>query len=768
MKKLAIAAISCAALIIYLQLFAMPGLRQCALEKSGVNISPDVAKSCLKASYAVSSILLLISSGILAALLFKGQFRNLYQSLEKRRKEWVIVAAIVSTAALTYLSKGNVVLGDAMQFSALSEYLKNSMLSLIYPFWTFYWYLGSAPLAFYGWLSFFITGIVNIFTSIDWANKIVFFTAHIASALLAYRFAKTATNNTKASIIAGLAFGLSFEHIARIMVGRSLTAITYVLAPLLFLIIESRLKEKIGSGKTAGLIALTSGLLILNHQADALFIISIFAIYSGIRALEENKLDKKTRKIFLEVIAGMAIAAAMVSSWIIPMILEQNEASATGKALEILKPSVPNLKTVFELAKWPGLWGDKPLFYIGLSIIALAAAGLIYALKKRKFAVTAASVIAIGLLLFQSPRYMPAALLMLALLSAYGFEFASKKIRIEPATLLLIVSAIMIADLVPATAQLGYPDYSYNKQIYTSINAGDGERLLDLSTDRRTFWPAYAYLTNRQETVFGALIESAPRSLAYSAAIAQMAAHETYDLKENMSSETLHGLYLLGVKYAIIHEEQIGKNPEEVFAGKRGALGLERGLKVVELKQSPIIVSSRIERINYEPLLEQKEGWNIRAAFERREINETEAKEVINAMKINTETATAERILIKDGESQQTSANATITVESVKTQPGRATIIYSLSKEAFLQLSYSHSSHLSVRIDGKEVPYLKTAINTIAVKSEEGKHGITIEGKQSQTRKMLMTVSLITLLFSIYLSSRGKGATSSASKTTKS
>ncbi len=747
-----------AGLLSYIQLSLLPSARNCILESKGVSALSsagaiaDGLKGCSSPILAaVAAAIALLSAIIIIFGFARGYFANAYSYLEKRKEEWVVVAVFVAAATLPYLARGSVVLGDAMQFSALSIYLNESLMSLSYPFWTFYWYMGSAPLAFYGWLYLLTAGFANFIVGIDAANKMLFFFLHIGSSLAAYAFVKTATKNSRMAVVAALVYGLSFEHIARIMVGRSVTSLTYFLTPLLFLAYELRLERRIGGCRATALIALAVSMLILNHQADAVFIVAIFSLYAAIRALEAGK--ENARKIAVEVAAAMAIAFVIVSFWALPMLIEKGQASATGKALEIFELKAPDIGIAKEIVSWPGRWGDKQMYYLGISSLALAAAGLFYMARTRKFAAAAATIASITLLLAQSPRYAPVAILMLGISAGYGLIYVGRKAKIESRTLLLVVAAIIIADMVPATLQLGYPDFSYNKQFYDTIEANSGERILDLSTDRRTFWPSYAYINNKAETVFGTLVESAPRSLPYAAAISQKAAQEIYGEKADFSDETLQGFYLLGVKYVIVHNEQKGKAPEEVFANKRGALGTERGLEAVELKHSPIIASAQKSMIDYEPKLEKEEGWNMRQQFEARKIDTSETDKIIETMQIDTGKGTAARILVKEGGSKKIEAEKEIEAKArdVKTSAGKAEISYEINSEAFLQLSYSHSPYLSVKIDGKETEYWKTAINTIAVKTAEGGHTITIEARQSRLRKLLIPVSLAGLALALYL-----------------
>lgn len=211
----------------YLQLSALPALRSCVLGESGGIAIGNLAGAlggCINNGFTLLAILLATLFVVAVFCLWK-KFPEIYDWLSLKKKEWLIAATVVAVAALPFLSRGNVVLGDAMQFSALSIFMKNAITTATYPYWTPIWYMGSAPLAFYGWLSFLLTGALNIFMGIDLANKLAFFLTHIASSMLAYKLVNQTTNSKKAAVIGALIYGLSFEHIARIMIGRSITSL---------------------------------------------------------------------------------------------------------------------------------------------------------------------------------------------------------------------------------------------------------------------------------------------------------------------------------------------------------------------------------------------------------------------------------------------------------------------------------------------------------------------------------------------------------------
>jgi len=743
----------------YLQLFILPELRYCMLGEEGLSalssFTPIVAALQHCSSFSLL-VLTLLTAFIVLFGLKKGYFVRLYDYLENRKRGWVIVAVIIGLATLPYLSIGNVFIGDAMLQLTSALYLKESILALSYPFWTFYWYMGAAPFAIHGWAHSLLAGIGSIFVEINFSYKLGFYLLHLGSALITYKFVKTATKNTNIAIIAALVYSLSFEHIGRVMIGRSFASLAYFLVPLLFLIYELRLQQKLQSLKAIAIIAIIAGLLVVNHPLNGFFVIVIWLLYAALRTVEVDK--KKFKKLSIEVTASLLIAFLLVSFWAVPLLLEKGESSGESKAVDVLRPHAPDTEIIKGMFDWPGKWGKKSMYYLGFSFLALTALGLYYLVKLKKYALPAALAIALILLVVQSPRYFVSIMLIMALSAGYGFAYLTKRINFDHRKLLLIVIAIMILDMVPASIQLGYPDFTNTNEFYKEIEAKHGERVLDLSTDRRTFWPVLVYINNRQETVFGQAIEVAPASLSYSAAISNKAAHEFYDLAENLSEESLNGLYVLGVKKIIVYPEQIKKNPKEVFNAKKAALGLERNLDVIELDEHSLLIAApKIEKVRFEQQLEKEEGWYLRDKFEERTIDWQETDRILKEMKINRKKGSAERILVKDSDDTLEEGSYTLTIADVKTDLRKVTIKYNLSNDAYVQAAYSYYPFLSVKIDGNQVPYEKTAIHTIAFKSTKGEHTLTVEAQQSGLRKIMFFPSLAAIIIIIIFLRKKQG-----------
>src|SRR3989344_3539599 len=96
-----------AGLLSYMQLSLLPSARNCILENKGISALSsawaiaDGLKSCGNTTLAaVVAAVAILSAIILFFGFFKGYFARAYGYLEKRDKEWVMVAVVVAAAAL--------------------------------------------------------------------------------------------------------------------------------------------------------------------------------------------------------------------------------------------------------------------------------------------------------------------------------------------------------------------------------------------------------------------------------------------------------------------------------------------------------------------------------------------------------------------------------------------------------------------------------------------------------------------------------------------
>ncbi len=746
-----------------LQLSTIPAAKACLFEKATEGAGLGALAHCFTAG-TTWPVLMLLQTALFIALieLFYGSFSELLESaFASNRKTLFLVAAVVAVLTFFYMAKGDVLLGDAYLFQPAAQIFKDAATQGI-PHHTFYWYGGSAHFEYYGQAYFALAAAADvIFHDMNFTLKIINWLLHIAAAVAVYLLALELTKSKKASFVAAIAYSVSYEHIARIMLnGRLMNSLMYFLLPLLLLLVEKYLKQKIGKTAAVAGLSLAAAAIFLNSPGDGIFVLIPAVIYSAFRFFQLQPPQRKAEVVKAAIVVGIFFVA-LTSFWTVPFILEKAAVNAGARVGQLTSINFwPGL--LKEMVSFPGQRDIAPVYYLGIIQIILATIAIFSIIRHRKnnaiTAMAATAATTLVLILMQSQRYAPVLVLALAVLAGIGsLNLAESLIaRIRGVKLLklitaehvfLLLTALIVIDSAAAIVQPYYPDFSAEKKMLAdNIPAGAGFRTIDLHSDRRTFYPSLTYLATKTESVFGTILEGAPKSDNYAAAIATQAAKEYYDDKVNFSQETLDGLYLFNVKYAVLHPEQVGNN---AISGRsyKAALGLEKKVDVIELKNSPVIAAAKIQQYENSEL-EREENYFLRTKFETREINYRITDEITKMMAINREKSTADVILVKDlaglEETESSSDELKIVVANVETRHAAVKISATQSAEAFLQLSYAASPEISVLVDGEKVNYHTTAIGTIAIRTSNGKHTIEVVARQSKLRQTLFWVSAAT------------------------
>lgn len=748
--------------VVALQLYTIPAAKECLFEKATESAGLGALASCFGAN-TIWPVLLLFQAALFVALLelFYGSTSELFENaFASNKKTLFVVAAAVAVLTTFYVAKGDVLLGDAYLFQPAAQIFKDAAAQGI-PHHTFYWYGGSAHFEYYGQLYFAVAAAADaVFSDMNFTLKIINWLLHIMAAVAVYLLALELTKSKKAAFVAAIAYSVSYEHIARIMLhGRLMNSLMYFLLPLLLLLVEKLVKGKISKTAAVAGLSLTTAAIFLNNPGDGVFVLIPTVIYAAFRLIQLQPLQRKV-EVAKAAIVIVIFFFALTSFWTIPFILEKATVNAGARVGQLASVNFwPGL--LKEIVSFPGQRGIEPVYYLGIAQIILAAIAIFNVTTHRKnnaltamFATTAVTLLFI---IIQSPRYAPVLVLTLAVLAGVGSLNLTEGLiaRLKGIKLLkfitaeqifLLLTALIIIDSAAALLQPYYPDFSAEKKMLAeSIPSEAGFRTVDLHSDRRTFYPSLTYLATRTESVFGSILEGAPKSDNYAAAIATQAAKEHYDERENFSQETLDGLYLLNLRYVILHPEQAGNN---LSAGRsyRAALGLEKGFEIMELRNSPIIAAAKIQQYENREL-EKEENYFLRTKFESREINYGVTDEITRQMGIDREKATAEKILVKEAVGTETISGSNepeIKISSVETRHAAVKISIIQSADAFLQLSYAASPEISVLVDGKKTDHYTTAVGTIAIKTSKGEHTLEVVARPSKLRQTLFIVAAAT------------------------
>ncbi len=752
---IAVMAIAYAALLLY----TIPAAKECIFgQLAEGHAGIKSLAGCFKAP-TIWPALLIAQAAVLLAVFeaFYGVVSKLVESVfSSDKKAALAVAAVVGVLTLFYLAKGDVLLGDAYLFQPAAQIFQDAMLQGM-PHHTFYWYGGSSHFEYYGQLYFAAVAAANtIFGNINFTIKIANWLLHIIAAIALYCFAFELTKSRKAAFLSAIAYSVSYEHIARIMLhGRLVSSIAYALLPLLLLTIERTIKGKTGKATAIAGVALIASIIFLNNPGEGLFALLPVAAYFTTRLLQHP--IKQQKKDCLKIGAAAALLFLILTSfWTVPFLLEKDSFNGGARVGELTgikdHTSVAQTLGMFkQMVSFP-LSGSRDINtiqnYLGLLQLFLAAIAIIYASKQKNKPLVALGIAGAAALLIMiwTRRYSLLVVLAIAPLAGAGAEaganYLAKRLKgFTPQRLLIILLTLIIADSAVGLLQPYYPDFSDEKNtIAAQIPSGTGFRTLDLNTNSRSFYPSLTYLATKTESVFGTLLEGAPKSTNYAIAIATRAAKEYYDDKSGFSNTTLDGLYLFNARYVALHPEQIGSKGRNTKA----ALGLEKNITTLQLQNSPVIAAPNAEQYQNDEL-EKEENYFLRAKFEDRTTNYSITDQITSRMKLNRQAATADKILLKDA-APQASGNERVTIKSsvLETRHNRVRLKVEQSSDAFLQLSYSASPEIGVLVDGRKNEYYTTAISTIAIRTSKGEHTIDIVASPSKLRETLFFISAAT------------------------
>jgi len=764
LKKLLIVLLALSLLsFVGLQVLIFPEIKSCALSSSAISsaISANSIFPLAISCFSLSHLLFFIFPVLFAASLFYRpffyEFSNFLTTIFSNKK-YAITALIIflSFVFSFYFAPGDVLISDAGQFQAVTFSYLNSIKSFDFPDFTFDFYGGSMQFYYYGPFYFVLSSLVSLVVgNINLGLKLLLFFFHIASAVAFFLFANKLTKNYKMSFIAALAYSLSFEHVAKITIGgRTLLAVIYLLMPLFLLIFEKLIDKSIAKLKSAIFLSFIMAAIFLTSPADAVYVFPLLAVYAFLRFSSLNRFE-----LLKPLSLAFFLFLLLTAFWTIPFFAERQFVSASDRAAYELTPNLAP-SSAERLVSWPGFLGISPVYYVGLSLLFLAFFAVTASIKKRGIGLvlSACFLLSLFLTIFYSGRAGPILVFSLAILAVFGvpymYKFISRKFKISEATFTTLILLIVLIDLLPAVVQPAYADFSYEKNVFDEglpVNYAGG-RVLDLHSNYRTYYPYVSYTNNNIPEVFGILPEGAPRSFAYIASIATGAAQDIYDNNSTLSDTVLQGLFLFNTEYLIIHNQQRGIPADVSFASKRYSFGFERDTEIINLDNSPVILSRSLQCC-FTHSLDAEEGFFTKLKFNSRNLDWDYTSSLVSEMGINLETSTADYILTKSHQTLQIEPTKPLVFNIVAQSysPKKVVMIVNSSSESFARLAYSYYPWLKISVNGEKQLPIQTAMNFVALKLNEGISEIVIEADVSSLRKVLNFISFITLMLLLLL-----------------
>lgn len=723
---------------------------------------------------------LAIAAAIVGALAYiawaeftRGTLTELLARAEHSPRVLVGVLGLTTmVAARCYLTPGQVFMGDSethmLRSWMFAEHLRRGEL----PIWSNAWYGGFPLLANYGPLYFFVTAVLTlVLGDIHSATKLLLWLCHAASVLTMFWFLREVTRRNLAALVGAFAFALSFLRLHILLYQGDLQiAVLFAMYPAVLLLVERHLRIRNNARSTFVLTSLTLALLILNHHGYAFFGLVLLAVYLVARLWAAGgPVGARVRTLALFAAAEVAALAMTAFLWAPFMFAMQEYRGIGNSAFPILVPNLLGPIMLVKLFKWGAVGDGSALGYVGLSIGALAAVGVVHGVKRRVPAAVGLMACALASLLMArnhlsyNIKNVDFFLVFVCALAAWA------PIALESAAVPARVAAICLAaiaiDLGPTTFQSVFREgYEFKQPMYARLAALDApykviERQVlryDADHDPPEFDfhklgipSAYA----PTQTPLGFFHEGAGRSFGYTAEIVK---NLHVELNGNrLSARSADGLYLLGVKYLVFRDRYHWYTPRLPAS----PLYTVDAHGILELKAAtPLVLSRRVIAASDVPGYPAtdliREGRYLEPQtfdYSGRYFHEL-VEPLLAAMRLDRDRGVAAALISRDGDLRTelpATDGWTWGVVSFATDLDRVEVRYRATADSFGQLPYNYFPFLRVDLDGAPVRFYRSATNHIIVPLSAGEHTVTVRGAMPPLQAKLSWLAMIATILCV-------------------
>ncbi len=385
---------------------------------------------------------------------------------------------------------------DSSQHIAYADITARAMAVGQLPFWTYYLGTGSPYMQFYGFVFFWLVGLLNLLLGDTYLSlKIVLASCHVLSGLGAYAAARAGGCRRGAAFIAGLAFVLCFWHAQHVLImGRLQLSIVYALLPWPIWAVERALsfREAHRGLPTALFGGALLGVLVLAHPGFGYWACAFTGLYSLARLLADGWPTWARASLPTVTLAtALAVGAALV----LPMWLDKGFTGLGDGEYSLVGTPDPSWWHVlvwsnFRFWLWPPSAAEFNWYggYLGLSLVGLASVGVVagmwhWTFRRSSGAIAAAICLLGGLIMvfgyrtalvrllpnseiLGAGRYLLFVSFFLALSAGHGIRFLQVQVRRWGRArsggswrrIVGLATLVVVADLGPTTFQQAYRD----------------------------------------------------------------------------------------------------------------------------------------------------------------------------------------------------------------------------------------------------------------------------------------------------------------------
>lgn len=669
-----------------------------------------------------------------------------------------------------YLFSGVLLAGDTGTHIARFHEISTGLIqSHELPSWTNFQYLGSSLLGFTGPLTYVIGGVLDYFMQdATTTAKLLLFALHMVAGWLAFALLRHLGLSRFAASVGALAYAGSFAHLHLFLYrGVFPQAFTICFLLTIFLTAEGIMRARRVAWPEWALFTLATAGLIINHQPHAPFVAIYLALFGAVRLYTGH-----WRLAALPSLAAAGVLGAVMSMVAVLPVLAEANWVMIEPAGSLASLTLPTPHRLFNLVMWRNsrtTWGTDYWAYLGLVTIVLAGAGTIAAGRKR-FAGDQASLVLAALpclalsFFLSNPvvRDIMFLLLFVAILAACGADALRERLAKWPRAGLIML-LLLLLDLSSTAVQ---PVARNDKQF--QIDAGryleaiaPGERVIELTLNGKAdIGPdagamSYAALVQR---VAGYHNMAATKVHNYAATAVKLAEADLH--RDGAIAPRNAELLALFNASRVYCTSPTANGCPASFAGARPEGPL--GLTVPIAGASPVLFSRQLVAASPRADLDKPMFWD--DDFARGDVRIAWTTAYLRAWldqarpDWSTRQAHALPVLAMSaaGAAQPDSTPWTPRLDAYAVTVSTVRAAVSANGPGYVQLSHAWFPGNTVRVNGKVVQPLESALHLVVVPISSGTSRIEIAPRETSVRRLSAAISLAALLITVLIALAGK------------
>ena len=705
-----------------------------------------------------------------------------------------LLSLLTLTIARLYIAPGQVFMGDAETHMLRAWMFVEHFRHFDTPTWSNEWYGGFPLLTHYGPLYFIATALLTIATGdIHVATKLLLWACHVGSVFTMWWFLRDATGNRLAALVGAVAVGLTFHRVHIILIQGDLqVAVVFLLLPVALLLSERFMRTRAHPRRTFISLALVLAATILNHQGYAFFALVFLGLFwIGRLAATAEPLASRVRT--LVVLGGAAGAALLMSAFLlVPFMFGMGEhRGMPNSAFPLLIPNPLGPLMLVKLFRWSAL-GDVggTVGYVGLSIGAMAVVGVVHGVRRRDPAVVGLTLAALASLLMvhnqmsYNVKNIDFFALFVPALAAWGIvATVSPESRVWgaaagqarwgakfPARVTALALGVLLLDLGLTTFQSPFREnYEFKQPVYDKLAALGPYKTLERQVLRYDpAQPPDAFFDPNKlgipssfasvPSALGFFHEGAGRSFAYSAEIVKQV-HRDLNAGR-LEHRSVEGLYVMGVRQMVFRDRYQwftpALPPSDDYTIRDGILSTTHATPL--LASTRVVPATELAGLPDDAVVREGKYLEPETFDYSGRYYDQLVVPLLDRMQVDMPRGVAGELISRDpafrldesGGGEALELRATSYTADLK----RVAVAYESNRAAAGQLPYTYFPYLHVTLDGADVPFYRSAFNTILVRLPAGAHTVRILGVAPPLQVAMFWLSLATLVVTLLMPGR--------------